>query len=239
MSVLTLVRHGQASFFADDYDKLSPLGEQQARLVGEYWARQRLPVDEVYMGPRARQRRSAELAGHAYREAGLTWPEPVPLDDLDEYDLAGLSKSLAPAFAKQNPEFASLGATFMQSTVEVERLRSFQRMFAMLLGHWQGLAHDVEGFESWPAFRERVQRVIRRVQERQGRGRRVLMFTSGGFISGAAQWALGISDKTVLEMNWRIRNSSFTEFVFTGDRFTLDNFNSLPHIHDQKLWTYR
>lgn len=239
MSVLTLVRHGQASFFADDYDKLSPLGEQQARLVGEYWARQKLPVDDVYMGPRARQQRSAELAGEAYRAAGLTWPEPIALDDLDEYDLAGLSKSVAPALAQQNAEFAAMAATFMQSTVEEERLRTFQRMFETLLGHWQGLAHEVDGVESWPAFRERVQRVIRRVQQSQGRGRRVLMFTSGGFISGAAQWALGISDKTVLEMNWRIRNSSLTEFVFTGDRFTLDNFNTLPHIHDPALWTYR
>jgi broad specificity phosphatase PhoE len=239
MSLLTLVRHGQASFFADDYDRLSPLGEQQARMVGEYWASQRLQVDEVYMGPRARQRRSAELAGEAYRAAGLTWPEPIPLDDLDEYDLAGLSKSLAPAFAGQNPEFAALAATYMQSSVEDERLRSFQRMFEMLLGHWQTLAANVEGVESWPAFRERVQRVIRKVQGGTGRGRRVLMFTSGGFISGALQWALGISDQTVLEMNWRIRNSSLTEFVFTGDRFTLDNFNSLPHIHDPALWTYR
>lgn len=239
MSVLTLVRHGQASFFADDYDKLSPLGEKQARLVGEYWARQKLPVHEVYMGPRARQQRSAELAGEAYREAGLTWPEPILLEDLDEYDLAGLSTSLAPSFMQQNVEFASLAAAFKQSSVEEERLRTFQQMFEMLLGHWQGLAENVDGVESWPAFRQRVQRVIRRAQGGAGRSRRVLMFTSGGFISGAAQWALGIADKTVLEMNWRIRNSSLTEFVFTDSRFTLDNFNTLPHIHDHSLWTYR
>ena len=40
MSVLTLVRHGQASFFAADYDRLSPAGEGQARHLGDYWARQ-------------------------------------------------------------------------------------------------------------------------------------------------------------------------------------------------------
>ena len=96
MSVLTLVRHGQASFFADDYDRLSEVGEQQARLLGEYWARQQIRFDEVYTGPRQRQQRTAELTGAAYRQAGLPWPEPVVLADLDEYDLAGIAQQLAP-----------------------------------------------------------------------------------------------------------------------------------------------
>ena len=35
MSAIHLIRHGQASFGADDYDLLSALGERQARLLGE------------------------------------------------------------------------------------------------------------------------------------------------------------------------------------------------------------
>ena len=67
MSVLTLIRHGQASFFADNYDQLSELGERQARALGEYWARRELKFDEVYTGPRVRQSHSAELAVAAAR----------------------------------------------------------------------------------------------------------------------------------------------------------------------------
>ena len=55
MSVLTLVRHAQASFFADNYDELSPLGRKQARLLGEFWVRRQIDFDEVYCGPRVRQ----------------------------------------------------------------------------------------------------------------------------------------------------------------------------------------
>jgi broad specificity phosphatase PhoE len=55
MSVLTLVRHGQASLFADNYDELSELGRKQARHLGEFWARRRIDFDEVYCGPRMRQ----------------------------------------------------------------------------------------------------------------------------------------------------------------------------------------
>ena len=38
-NAIVLVRHGQASFGADDYDRLSALGTEQARLLGQWWAR--------------------------------------------------------------------------------------------------------------------------------------------------------------------------------------------------------
>lgn len=239
MSYLTLVRHGQASFFADDYDKLSPLGEEQARRLGALWVKQRLSVDEVYAGPRARQKRTAELVGEGLREAGLAWPEPVYLDELDEYDLHGLQNHLAPQLVERHAEFARMTDVYPQTVIEHDRLRLFQKMFEILLSHWQEGGLSSSAFESWKDFQQRVQRVIRRIQNHPGRSRRVLFFTSGGFIGTAAQIALGATDATALELNWRVRNSSLTEFVFTTDRFTLDNFNMTPHLEDPKMWTYR
>jgi broad specificity phosphatase PhoE len=67
----------------------------------------------------------------------------------------------------------------------------------------------------------------------------VVVFTSGGVIGCSLQQALGVSDAMALELNWRVRNSSLTEFMFTPDRFTLDSFNAIPHLHDPALWTYR
>ncbi len=239
MSMLTLVRHGQASFDADDYDRLSVLGEEQARLLGQYWANQKLVFDEVYAGPRSRQQRSAELAGLGYQEAGLAWPEPVILDDLDEYDLNGLLKRLAPRLVERHPEFAQLMRNYQDSVGEQNRLRDFQRMFESLLRHWQSQEFPEIDVESWAAFRGRVARVIRRVQEQSEGGRRVALFTSGGFIGGTTQHALQVSDAIALELNWRIRNCSLTEFVFTRDRFSLDSFNMTPHLNDASLLTYR
>ncbi|MFA6245264.1 MAG: phosphoglycerate mutase family protein, partial [Candidatus Hydrogenedentales bacterium] len=73
MGFLTVVRHGQASFHEDDYDKLSPLGEEQARSLGTYWARHGIRFDHVVSGPLVRQRRSAAIAGEAYAATGLPW----------------------------------------------------------------------------------------------------------------------------------------------------------------------
>lgn len=239
MSVLILVRHGQASLFSENYDRLSAIGEQQARLLGEYWARQGTVIDAVGTGPRARQSRTAKLAGQSYQNAGFQWPEVSDCDDLDEYDLEGLSNRLAPQLAEQDPEFAARWKTLRRCENEAERVRLFQQMFETLVRHWQTLADLDPDIESWPEFRARVRRQIEHLQRHTGRGKRVVMFTSGGFIAGAVQLALGVDDRTMRELNWRIRNCSLTEFVFTPDRFTLDSFNAIPHLSDAAHWTYR
>ncbi|MGE5195438.1 MAG: histidine phosphatase family protein [Deltaproteobacteria bacterium] len=239
MSVLTLVRHGQASFFADEYDQLTPLGEQQSQLLGEYWVRHGVRFDAVYTGPRARQQRSAEFAGTAFRQAGQPWPEPVVLPDLDEFDLHGLFHQLAPELRSQSAEFLQLFDGYRQSAGENDRLRTFQRMFESLLLHWQALPTGEVRFESWPRFRDRVERALLQVAQPAAPGRRIVMFTSGGFIGNAARWALAAPDRSALELAWRLRNAAVTEFVFTDDRFTLDSFNTVPHLQDPALWTYR
>ena len=239
MSHLTVVRHGQASFFADDYDQLSPLGEHQAFLLGELWGKQQRVIDEVYSGPRMRQQKSAEKAGDAYRKAGLKWPEVTVLDELDEYDLDGLTNRFTPRLAKSDSEFAGLVDRYRKSEGEQNQLRNFQRMFETMLRHWQLQQSDSDDFESWPAFRERVAGVIRHIQMQSGRSRRVVLFTSGGFIGTAVQQSLGSAEGMALELNWRIRNSSQTEFVFTADRFTLESFNTIPHLPDPTFWTFR
>src|SRR3989442_7454154 len=181
MSVLTLIRHGQASFFDANYDQLSALGERQARALGEYWSRRRSHYDEVYTGPRVRQQRSAELAVAACRQTGHTCPEPVVLEDLDEYDLKGMTSLLLRELCRKDPEFAELAERHLRSEAG-ERLRNFQGLFEPLLLCWQSPAAADLNMESWPAFRARVQRAIRKLQENTGHGRCVAFFTSGGFI---------------------------------------------------------
>jgi broad specificity phosphatase PhoE len=239
MSILALVRHGQASFFADDYDVLSPLGEAQARHLGDYWMRQGERFDAVYVGPRRRQQRTEELVGERVREVGGTWPTPVLLPELDEYDLAGLLYRLAPDLVLRDGTFAGLVETYRGSDGEQERLRSFQRMFEALLAHWLAAPAALEAVEAWPAFRDRVQRALRLMTSVPGRGRRVAAFTSGGFIGTAVCLSLAAPDRTALELNWRLRNGSLTRLVFSPGRLTLDEFNTVPHLTEPALCTYR
>ena len=239
MSSLTLVRHAQASFFSDDYDRLSPLGEQQARRLGELWVSRRWLPGEVYVGPRRRHERTAAVIADVYAAAGLPFPTPAVLADLDEYDLGGILQRLAPELAQQNQDFAGLFERQRQGTTAGEQARSFQRMFEPLLVHWQSEGVQLSGVESWLAFRVRVQRCLAELTERPGHGRRVVAFTSGGFIGTAVQLVLGAPDRAALEINWRIRNAALTEFVFTRGRIALDAFNHIAHADDPALVTYR
>src|SRR5262245_11284526 len=88
MSRFFLVRHAQASFGNAEYDLLSTVGEEQARQLGAHWAQRGFVLNRVFVGPRQRHQRTAELVGAVLREQGLPWPEPVVLPELDEY--AGL-----------------------------------------------------------------------------------------------------------------------------------------------------
>jgi broad specificity phosphatase PhoE len=237
MSVLLLVRHGQASFLSDDYDRLSLTGETQSRLLGQEWIRREEQLDEVYVGPRRRQQDTADAVGLEFRSRRRSWPEPVVMPELDEYDLGGVITQLAPALAKQDAQFRELFASSEQESTD--RPARFQRMFEVLMTHWQAVSDPGDGVEPWPIFRERVRSCLASIRKRPGRGRRVATFTSGGFIGTAVALALGAPDRTALELNWRLRNASVTRLLFTADRMTLDEFNSITHLSDRELWTYR
>ena len=239
LSTMTLVRHGQASFFASDYDRLSSMGEEQSQLLGQYWSVHGFRFDQVYSGPRLRQQQTAEWIGEAYRQNGGDWPAPIHHAGLDEYDLKGLVEHLAPALAIEDPHFASLVDASQQSTTQPEHLRNFQAMFERLMLKWQSEIRPIANVERWPDFRKRVENTIRQIQNEAPKGCRVAVVTSGGFIGTAVQSTLAAPDRTALELNWRVRNCSLTELVFTRDRLTLDSFNAVPHLPNPSHWTYR
>ena len=93
MGVLLLVRHGQASFGADDYDVLSPTGRDQGRLLGRWLADRKVEPTVVLRGDMRRHRETAE----AMLE-GAGWTADVGVDPgWDDASLNGLKKIPASA----------------------------------------------------------------------------------------------------------------------------------------------
>jgi broad specificity phosphatase PhoE len=239
MSTLMLVRHGQASFFEDDYDQLSVTGEAQARCLGLFWASQGVIFDESYTGPRLRHRRTADLVGQAYNAAGLPWPRPVLIDELDEHAVDLLLRGSLAELSRSNPLLGPLAESYARAEAHLDRHRTFQKLFEAVMRLWCQGACEMPDVEPWPSFRDRVLAGIARMTQGRRRGRRIAAFTSVGPISAALLHVLGCPDTTALELGWRLRNASLTEFLFSGDRMTLDSFNGLPHLDDRMLWTYR
>ena len=225
MSRLILVRHAQASFGSAEYDQLSPLGEEQARRLGAHWAAQGILFDQVFVGPKRRHQHTAELVGKAITQAGLTWPKPVALPELDEY--AGLE-----VFRAALPELAKAG--FDPVKFPAELLKTFQDCMA----RWVRGELSVPDVETWQEFRVRAQRGLEKLLEGSTPGRRIAVFTSTGPVAAALDRALGLSDERMIEASWQLRNTSVSEFLFSTPRFSLSMFNAVPHLTGADLITH-
>lgn len=239
MSDLILIRHGKADAFGEDYDRLTPVGHEQSKLLGQYWIEQKVLFDEVYSGPRLRQRATAEVTGAEVQRAGLAWPEPTVIDELDEYDGHGILKRFVPELSERDERIRKLVEADRQSISPQDRHRSFQLLFEAIISRWLTGELTSPETETWLEFRTRVERGLTRILERTGSRRRIAVFTSGGPISIAVQRAVRGPVELAMELNWRVRNASLTGIVFSGQRQTLDYFNAIPHLRDQSLWTYR
>lgn len=239
MGTLIIVRHGQASFHDEDYDKLSPLGEEQARRLGRYWAEHGVRIDRAISGPLLRQRRSAELVRDEFVSAGRDFPEIEYDDALAEMPVEILAKRFMPRLCAEDEECLALMQQFMATTDKREKERLFQKAFEKLMLKWAVKEYHDPDIETFDSFVGRVRDSIGSITARSANGQRVAAFTSGGPTAVAMHLALGTSFETTLELVWQVRNASLTEFMFTEGRFTLSTFNNVAHLREPEMWTYR
>jgi broad specificity phosphatase PhoE len=234
VSTLTLVRHGQAHPFQGSDAALTSTGEAQAAKLAKFWLANGVRFDEVYCGTLPRQVRTAEVVAQCYRDSGEPWPAAASTSAWNEYDAPGVLQHLVPAHAG----LTALAAEFEKARGTADENRTFQRMFEKAMTCWLEGSVEANGFEPWPAFQNRVSSAMQRLMAGPA-GRRVAIFTSGGPIGLTLQSALRAPAKSFLDVNWRVRNTSMTQFLFDRSRLTLDCFNSFPHLDDVALWTYR
>lgn len=239
MGRLFLVRHAQASFLSQNYDRLSALGETQARLLGEYWAQRHAVFDRVCTGPAIRHRQTAQIAGEAYRRMGRNFPLPVLAEEFDEFQGEAVLAQSLPQLLAKNGKIHKLQDVLQNSSSEAEKRANFQRLFEAVISMWVNGEINPQAVESWPEFCARVNRGLSAFLANCGKGEQILIFSSGGPVGVAVQRALHLSSQDSLRVAWMSRNCSFSEFLFSGDRFMLSSFNSFPHLEDDSLLTYR
>jgi broad specificity phosphatase PhoE len=211
MGTLYLVRHGQASFGADDYDVLSELGHRQCRRLGEYLQARGQRFDAVLRGTLRRHAESlqgiADGFGGALPEAGL-WP------GLNEYDAHAVVQAIHPG-----P---------IPKATTPEAVRAHFRLLREGLAAWTEGRSAPTGMPAYAEFAAGIAEVLDHVRSRHDGA--VLMVTSGGPIGSALAQVLGAPPATAVELNLRIRNSAVTELTFTPKRYALHGFNHLPHL---------
>ena len=222
MGTLTLVRHGQASFLADNYDQLSELGRMQSERLGQYWAARGQRFDVVYMG--SLHRHAQTFAGI---DSALQLNVPVHVcPGLNEYD-----------------SHAVIAATHVSALPPRDTPEGFKQHFRILrdgLRQWMDGTVNPEGMPSYTAFVEGIVDVARQICH-DHTGQNVLLVSSGGPISTLVGHLLATMPETTIELNYQIRNTALTEMRITPKRLKFMSFNALPHLDalsDQDLHTY-
>lgn len=214
MTTLILVRHGQASALAEDYDQLSSTGAAQARKLGAHLgALLGEGPTRVLVGPR---RRHAQTLAGMLETAPGRWPEPVLEPALDEHHGVQLVKLLTPTYAERDHPFGeAIRAVFAGGP---DAHRAVGRMYQVALTAWARGELMHPDVESWTDFRARTGGFVRSIAARADRDT-VLAVTSGGAISAMVAEAIGAPDAHVLELMWSLKNASVTRLRFGTPRF--------------------
>lgn len=218
MGKIYLVRHGQASLGAADYDQLSPLGEQQSRRLGDHWREQGLVFDAVIIGALKRhaQTFAAIQQGLGTQHDALVWP------GLNEYDSEAIIRTV------------QSGELVKPTTPD-----GYKHHFRLLrdgLTQWMGGVVSPQGMPTYVEFVKGVTSALDHI--RHACEGNVLLVSSGGPIATAVAHVLRTSPETSIELNLRLRNSAVSEFNFNPKRHSLVSFNTVAHLEtpNHKDW---
>jgi broad specificity phosphatase PhoE len=211
MGTLYLVRHGQASFGADDYDKLSELGHRQSIRLGEWFAERGVHFDALIAGTLRRHKETLAGILEGMNRAG----EHLAWEGLNEYDSEAVIATVHPHK--------------LEKPTTPEMYRHHFRLLRDGLAQWMAGTTSPRGMPSYSDFVSGVSGALDHVRGNHF-GKNVLVVSSGGPIATAVGHVLGVAPETTIELNLRIRNTAVTEFAFTPKRHMLVCFNAVPHL---------
>nr|WP_218878603.1 histidine phosphatase family protein [Pseudomonas flavescens] len=227
-----MIRHGQASFGAEDYDVLSPLGAQQSSLLGSHLAQTGLRLDRAISGNLLRQSHTGRLVLEQLEQAPALETDPA----FNEFDAEGVIRALLPALLPHEPKAVEIMRDAAHNRAE------FQRLFVRLLETWIGGDYDAPALQSWQAFVDQVDGGLQRLLGSTTSREKIAVFTSGGTITALLHLLTGMPVASAFAMNWQIVNTSLSCLKFQGERVTLASFNSHAHLqllNTPSLITYR
>jgi broad specificity phosphatase PhoE len=227
MPSILLVRHGQASYGADDYDVLSETGLRQAEVLAAEHARRGLTFDVIVSGGLQRQRGTAEVLARA---TGTT----VEIDSgWDEYDADDILTHHARTDIRLDAEAGAAGP--------VVSSRDFQALLDGALTDWIEAGEDGGAREPWPAFDARVRGALERLLGRLDSGQAALVCSSGGVIGAICAALMGMAPTGLVTFNRVAINTGVARLVSGRQGVTLVSFNEHGHLDglEPSLRTYR
>jgi broad specificity phosphatase PhoE len=234
MSKIHFFRHAQASFMADDYDKLSAHGEMQAVELGKYLVAKGKHFDKIFVGPLKRQLHTYQIVADVFAQHSKEIPEAIIIEGLKEHSGTEAMHASIPELMEIYPKIRNWLAR-VKDNPKLER-RNNLLAFQYFMDIWAEGKINPEDIETWAAFRESVRGALKTILENTEKRKTIGVFTSGGTISAIAAESLKMQDeKRVLSLNFSIRNTSFSTFFYSKNQFNLLSLNEIPHLSDEMI----
>lgn len=235
MSTIYLIRHGQASFGADNYDKLSELGCRQASVTGEYLRDCGIHFDAVYSGDLSRQRETARLA-----IAGQPIEVPHHIDPrLNEIQNDEQLKYLLPDVIRRTPTVQALVEKGLSSS------KDYQKVIDAVFNYWVRPECNDTRIQSWTDYSSGARQALADIVQAQGSGKIIGVFTSGGTIATIVGQVLGVGGEQTYQFYEPLLNCSVTQLFYSKSKISLSCFNDcsalrlLGQQRGENLLTYR
>jgi len=239
VSTIYFIRHGQAGQ-RDDYDRLSDLGGQQARLLGEHLCQEGLRFDAAIVGGLRRQEETADIVLGALKAAGLEPPRIESDVRWNEFDLDEVYAGIAPRIAADDEEFRA-------SYDEIKRLisagdghihRNWTPADTRVVKEWIVGRYEFEG-ESWARFTARVKEAGTALAQLPA-GTKTAVFTSATPVSIWVAAAFGSARPAhVMRLAGAAINTNLTLIEWRDGEPHLGCFNAIPHLMEPALRTRR
>ena len=164
------------------------------------------------------------------------------MNEFDEYQAEAVLRECLPQLLQVNSDIREMRRAYessKESGDQAERRKTFEKLFEAVIRKWVAGEVTAADIEPWHKFCERVEQGLAQVVRDMAPAASAVIFTSAGAIGAAVRRALHLSADDTLQVTWMSRNASFTNFLASGDRFTLSAFNAHPHLDGNGLLTYR
>lgn len=237
MTDVSLIRHGQAGP-RDDYDRLSALGQKQARHLGNYLANSPVEFTALITGGLARQQATAQAVVEARKSAGRPPIEIRSDPRWNEFDLDALYEAFASRLREDDARFRREHDDILASLADPTHALHREHHYCDIevIRAWVLDRYEFEG-ESWGDFRARIASAADDLAA-TGAGP-VAVFTSATPVAIGAAAALGLDDLRLWRLAGVTYNTSISSFAREDGSLRLVSFNGVPHLPDPKHWTRR
>ncbi|MFT4940678.1 MAG: broad specificity phosphatase PhoE [Paraglaciecola sp.] len=233
MASIYLIRHGQASFGAANYDCLSAMGQQQASHLGQVLATRLGAFDKVALGSMKRHKQTAEACLTASTSESVALPLEIDAD-WNEYDHQDILSQL-------NSEFATAAGVKAYVAAQDNPHKALENLVSEAFKRWIDSQHDEEYVEAWQDYQRRIQGALAKLVANLQGAKKVAVFTSGGPIALLSQHILGVPAKKLMQLNWTLLNCGVTKLITTRSGVILSSLNehSAFEGEHQRLISYK